>query len=158
MSASAQATQERRPRSALRAEPRPLDPAKAKYQSRPRCEATVSGSEILGESLPFDETIELEDWGNPRATPEGYKSLHASTLTDFAESWSVIAKELDWSKGWDATVSQGDHPHVYSWFSGGLLNLSYLALDRHANSTEEEQGRADLGGRAHRREGQPQAR
>ena len=68
----------------------------------------------------------------------------------------MVAKELDWYKGWDAAVTKGDHPHVYKWFSGGRLNLSYLALDRHANSSRKNKVAVDMGGRAPRRSRQPQ--
>ena len=35
-------------------------------------------------------------------------------------------------------LTRGEYPHVYTWFGGGLLNLSQLALDRHASSKREK--------------------
>ena len=49
-------------------------------------------------------------------------------------SGSALARELEWSRTWDTVLSAGDHPHVYGWFRGGRLNLSNLALDRHAKT------------------------
>jgi acetyl-CoA synthetase len=90
--------------------------------------------EILGESLPLDETIEVPAWEGPRIDVAGYKALHAASVAHFEEHWAKVAGELEWSRGWDQVVSKGAHPHVYRWFPGGTLNISQLALDRHVRS------------------------
>jgi acetyl-CoA synthetase len=94
----------------------------------------VSGSEILGESLPFDEMIVLDDWKNYQEDAGAYNALHSASISDFAKHWEKVAKELEWYRGWGSVVTKGDYPHVYKWFSGGRINLCNLALDRHAKS------------------------
>ena len=94
----------------------------------------MSNPEILGESLPLDETIEVPDWQGPRIDVDTYKALHAKSLSQASERWESLARELEWSRTWDSVISPGEHPHVYKWFSGGKLNISNLALDRHART------------------------
>ncbi|MDA4135298.1 MAG: AMP-binding protein, partial [Thaumarchaeota archaeon] len=94
----------------------------------------MSGSEILGESLPFDEMVELNDWKNYQVDPNAYKAIHAASVSDSAKHWENIAKELEWYGPWESVVKKGDHPHVYKWFAGGKINLCNLALDRHART------------------------
>ncbi|WP_298884185.1 propionyl-CoA synthetase [uncultured Bradyrhizobium sp.] len=66
-----------------------------------------------------------------------YHEVHARSLADPEGFWAEAAKEIDWieppKKIFDA--SQG----VYGrWFTGGVVNTCYNALDRHV-----ELGRAD---------------
>jgi len=88
-------------------------------------------TEILGESLPFDERIELLNWAYRKIDLKAYRASHASSIKDSATQWERVAKELVWQRPWDKVLSVGDHPHVAKWFEGGALNLSQLALDRH---------------------------
>jgi acetyl-CoA synthetase len=90
--------------------------------------------EILGESLPLDEFVEVPDWQGPRSDIGSYKALHAKSLLGSGAQWEKLAKELEWSRDWDSVVSPTGHPHVYEWFRGGSLNLSNLALDRHVRT------------------------
>ncbi|MGA2198547.1 MAG: acetate--CoA ligase [Nitrososphaerales archaeon] len=94
----------------------------------------MSNHEILGESLPLDETIEVPAWKGPRTDAASYKVLHAESVAHARERWESLAKELEWFKSWDSVVSLGEHPHIYKWFSGGTLNISNLALDRHVRN------------------------
>lgn len=87
--------------------------------------------EILGESLPFEETIELPNWVHRRIDLKGYRAAHAASVRDAEAQWGRVAEELSWQRPWRAVLSEGEYPHVAKWFSGGLLNLSQLALDRH---------------------------
>src|SRR5438128_5430980 len=66
-----------------------------------------------------------------------YHEVHARSLADPEGFWAEAAKEIDWiappKRIFDP--SQG----VYGrWFSGGVVNTCYNALDRHV-----ERGRAD---------------
>ncbi len=88
-------------------------------------------TEILGESLPFDERIELPNWSERSVDVKRYQAMHASSVEGAAAQWDSVARELPWSKPWDKVMATGDHPHVTKWFPGGRLNLSHLALDRH---------------------------
>jgi len=88
-------------------------------------------TEILGESLPFEERIELPNWVHRRVSVKDYRASHALSVKDATGQWDRVAKELVWQRPWDKVLSAGDHPHVSKWFEGGALNLSQLALDRH---------------------------
>src|SRR5580658_1229672 len=88
-------------------------------------------TEILGESLPFEERIELPNWAYRKVGVEEYRASHAASIKDAAGQWEGVAKELVWQRPWDEVLSAGDHPHVSKWFAGGALNLCQLALDRH---------------------------
>ncbi len=84
---------------------------------------------ILGEPLPYEDRI--RGVGSFKYVDvEEYFNLHRKTLEDFEGFWASIARELEWFKPFERVVEPGDHPYVYKWFSGGLINISYLALDR----------------------------
>jgi acetyl-CoA synthetase len=87
--------------------------------------------EILGESLPFDERIVLPNWAGKKVSVRAYREFHATSVKRSAAQWEGLARELPWIKPWTKVISSGDHPYVTKWFSGGALNLSQLALDRH---------------------------
>lgn len=95
----------------------------------------MSNPEILGESLPFDEKIELPGWAKVNTSVSDYEAYLKKTVAGSEAHWAGVAKELEWFRGWDSVLSREEYPHVYHWFGGGLLNLSYLALDRHARSS-----------------------
>ncbi len=86
---------------------------------------------FLGEALPFDEKIELENWKHRHVSVETYMAYHKATVRDLEKYWESIAKELEWFSHWERVLSKGEYPHVYIWFKGGKINLSYLCLDRH---------------------------
>ncbi|MCK1425099.1 propionyl-CoA synthetase [Bradyrhizobium sp. 180] len=66
-----------------------------------------------------------------------YHEVHARSLADPEGFWAEAAKEIDWieppKRIFDAT--QGTYGR---WFTGGVVNTCYNALDRHV-----ERGRAD---------------
>jgi acetyl-CoA synthetase len=95
---------------------------------------SVSNPEILGESLPLDETVEVPAWSGPRIDVASYMKLHAKSVSESEKQWESLANELEWSHKWDSVITPGGFPHVYRWFAGGTLNLSQLALDRHART------------------------
>lgn len=72
-------------------------------------------------SLPFNEKVFpikvlKDEWEKSIKNPE--------------EFWAEKAKAIDWFKTWDK-VLDGSNPPFYKWFAGGVLNISYNALDRH---------------------------
>jgi acetyl-CoA synthetase len=93
----------------------------------------ADGTEILGESLPFEERVELPSWADKNVDVEDYRQAHKTSVKDYEKQWDAVAAELDWQKRWDTVVSAGEHPHVARWFHGGRLNISHLALDRHVD-------------------------
>lgn len=94
--------------------------------------------EILGEPLPFDEKVDLPEWTGEKTDIASYKAFQAETVRNNLATWEAVAKELHWFGPWRSVLTKGQYPHVYRWFDGGLLNLSFLALDRHLASSGEK--------------------
>ncbi|MCS7142741.1 MAG: acetate--CoA ligase [Aigarchaeota archaeon] len=92
------------------------------------------GPEVLGEQLPFEERITLDNWAHRNISIDAYKEIHRLSLKDNERFWLSIARELDWFTPPTKILEGGDHPHVYKWFADGLLNLSYLCVDRHVRT------------------------
>ena len=66
-----------------------------------------------------------------------FASAYQRSMTDRNAFWAEAADGIDWDRKWD-TVLDDSNPPFYRWFSGGMLNTCYNALDRHV-----ENGRAD---------------
>lgn len=71
-------------------------------------------------SLP----VELKYWPIKR-----YLDIYQKSLDDIEEFWENEARKLEWFRTWDK-VLEWDPPFA-KWFPGGLLNASYLCVDRH---------------------------
>ncbi len=61
-----------------------------------------------------------------------YQELYARSMEDPAAFWADEARKLEWFRPWE-TVLEWDPPYA-RWFVGGLLNASYLCVDRHVRS------------------------
>jgi len=72
------------------------------------------------ESLP----VELKYWPIKR-----YKDIYRKSLDEMEEFWAQEARKLEWFRTWDR-VLDWDSPFA-KWFPGGMLNASYLCIDRH---------------------------
>ncbi len=71
-------------------------------------------------SLP----VELKYWPQKR-----YMDIYKKSLDDIEEFWAQEARKLEWLRTWDR-VLDWDSPFA-KWFPGGMLNASYLCVDRH---------------------------
>ena len=77
--------------------------------------------------------------------PEGFTekalisddSVHEQAASDPDAWWAEQAGALDWFEEWDQVLDDSEAP-FYKWFTGGKLNASHNALDRHV-----EDGRGD---------------
>lgn len=67
-----------------------------------------------------------------------YQEIYDRSLRDPAGFWAEAAEDIDWIDRWD-TVLDDSRPPFYRWFSGGSLNTSYNALDRHVERGRGEQ-------------------
>ena len=65
------------------------------------------------------------------------ESVHEEAARDPEGWWAEQAGALDWFERWDTVLDESEAP-FYKWFTGGRLNASYNALDRHV-----EAGRGD---------------
>jgi acetyl-CoA synthetase len=65
------------------------------------------------------------------------ESEYDEAEADGVEWWAKQADALDWQQRWDTVLDESEAP-FYKWFTGGKLNASENALDRHV-----EAGRGD---------------
>lgn len=66
-----------------------------------------------------------------------YQSAYAQSMADPNEFWGKAAKLVNWDKN-PKVILDDSNPPLYRWFSDGMLNTCYNALDRHVID-----GRAD---------------
>lgn len=66
-----------------------------------------------------------------------YSSEYQRSIDHPEQFWSEKASQLDWFRA-PSTILQKDENGIERWFSDGVLNTSYLALD-----SQVEQGRGD---------------
>src|ERR687895_73118 len=67
----------------------------------------------------------------------GDMSAHEEAAGDPEGWWAKQAEALHWFEQWDTVLDESEAP-FYKWFTGGKVNASYNALDRHV-----EAGRGD---------------
>ena len=67
-----------------------------------------------------------------------YQETYDRSLRDPAGFWAEAAEGIDWYERWN-TVLDDSQPPFFRWFSGGSLNTSYNALDRHVDAGRGEQ-------------------
>jgi acetyl-CoA synthetase len=65
------------------------------------------------------------------------RSVREEAARDPEAWWAKQAEALDWFEKWDTVLDESNAP-FYRWFTGGKLNASHNALDRHV-----EAGRGD---------------
>jgi acetyl-CoA synthetase len=63
----------------------------------------------------------------------GDESEHEAAAGDPQAWWAKQAEALDWAETWDQVLDDSNAP-FYKWFTGGKLNASYNALDRHVDA------------------------
>ncbi len=66
-----------------------------------------------------------------------YQSYYLRSIQDPVGFWGEAAQDLHWDRLWDNVLDDLNKP-FYRWFTGGIINTCYNALDRHV-----ENGRAD---------------
>jgi propionyl-CoA synthetase len=59
-----------------------------------------------------------------------YAEIYQQSLNDPEVFWGTVAKDLHWHKTWDKVLDESAKPSP-RWFSGGMFNTCYNALDRH---------------------------
>lgn len=66
-----------------------------------------------------------------------YTEAYEASLKDPDAFWGAAAEECHWYKKWDKVLDDSNKP-FYRWFTGGVVNTCYNALDYHV-----EQGKGD---------------
>jgi len=67
-----------------------------------------------------------------------YKAIYERSLNDPEGFWGTAAQAIYWDKTWDKVLDDSRVP-FYRWFSGGLLNTCYNAVDRHVEAGRGQQ-------------------
>ncbi|MES9830008.1 MAG: propionyl-CoA synthetase [Candidatus Thiodiazotropha sp.] len=62
-----------------------------------------------------------------------YAEIYQQSLNDPEVFWGTVAKGLHWYKNWDKVLDESAKPSP-RWFSGGMFNTCYNALDRHVEA------------------------
>jgi len=63
---------------------------------------------------------------------KGYIDLQRNAISNIESFWEKEASKLEWFKHWDK-VLEWEEPFA-KWFVGGMLNASYLCVDKHLYS------------------------
>ena len=61
-----------------------------------------------------------------------YQAVYARAAGDPEGFWAAAAEALHWERRWDR-VFDDRRPPFYRWFTGGVLNTCYNALDFHVD-------------------------
>ena len=67
-----------------------------------------------------------------------YDEAYARSLRDPEGFWGAAAEDIHWERRWDRVLDDS-RPPFYRWFTGGVLNTCYNALDRHVERGRGEQ-------------------
>ena len=67
-----------------------------------------------------------------------YDEVYRSSIEDPAEFWAAAARDIDWIRQ-PEVILDDTNPPFYRWFTGGVLNTCYNALDRHADGGRGDQ-------------------
>jgi acetyl-CoA synthetase len=86
-------------------------------------------------SLPFNDRV-YPGKMDKSAQPSLVKAEWEKSIKNPQEFWAEKAKAIDWFKTWDKVLDDSNRP-FYKWFAGGVLNISYNALDRHLNTPKK---------------------
>ena len=76
-----------------------------------------------------------------------YEEAYAKSMNDPDAFWGEAAEDCHWYKKWDKVLDDSNKP-FYRWFTGGVCNTCYNALDLHV-----ENGRGDQDALAGHRDG-----
>jgi propionyl-CoA synthetase len=61
-----------------------------------------------------------------------YDEVYRRSLADPAGFWAAAAEDIYWDRRWDRVFDDA-RPPFYRWFTGGMLNTCYNALDLHVD-------------------------
>jgi propionyl-CoA synthetase len=66
-----------------------------------------------------------------------YAEVYARSMRDPDGFWGEAAEALHWERPWER-VLDASRPPFYRWFTGGLINTCYNAVDRHVDTGRGE--------------------
>src|SRR3972149_3743717 len=93
----------------------------------------INGMKIKmsGASLPFNEKIYPAN--EKISSGEKLRQEWEKSIKNPQEFWAEKAKAIDWIKPFDKVLDDSNPP-FYKWFSGGTLNITHNAVDRHVKT------------------------
>jgi propionyl-CoA synthetase len=68
----------------------------------------------------------------------GYQAVYERSMKDPESFWAEAAELIDWDRPWDK-VLDSSNASFHRWFSGGMLNTCYNAVDRHVTAGRGDQ-------------------
>jgi propionyl-CoA synthetase len=68
----------------------------------------------------------------------GYQAVYERSMKDPESFWAEAAELIDWDRPWDKVLDSSNAP-FHRWFSGGMLNTCYNAVDRHVTAGRGDQ-------------------
>jgi propionyl-CoA synthetase len=68
--------------------------------------------------------------GTMTATRTIYDDVYARSIDDHDRFWAAAAEEVYWERRWERVLDDS-RPPFYRWFTGGVLNTCYNAVDVH---------------------------
>ncbi|MFC1665052.1 propionyl-CoA synthetase [Pseudomonadota bacterium] len=69
---------------------------------------------------------------------KGYDAVYQHSIDDPEAFWGQAAEAIHWQRKWDKVLDDSDKPY-YRWFTGGVLNTCYNALDVHVENGRGQQ-------------------
>ncbi len=69
---------------------------------------------------------------------DSYDATYSRSISDPQTFWAEAAEALPWFRKWTTVLDRTRAP-FYRWFTGGLFNTCYSAVDRHAEGPRAEQ-------------------
>ena len=62
-----------------------------------------------------------------------YDQAFSQSISDPEGFWGKAAEQIHWYKKWDKVLDDSNKP-FYRWFTGGIVNTCYNAIDRHVEA------------------------
>src|SRR5256886_10490535 len=69
-----------------------------------------------------------------------YEEAYGRSMKDPEGFWARAAEAIHWEKRWDRVFDDSQKP-FYRWFTGGVLNTCYNALDLHIDRGDRKSTR-----------------
>jgi len=67
-----------------------------------------------------------------------YETMYRRSLEDPEGFWAEAAEAIHWERRWERVLDDSRKP-FYRWFTGGMLNTCYNAVDRHVEGGRAQQ-------------------
>ncbi len=105
--------------------------------------ATAKTAVLQTETRIFEPPADLVDNSNVMQwmKKKGFKTekeLRSWCSENYVEFWDEMAKDyVDWFEPYTTVMDNSDMPY-FKWFTGGKVNMTYNAVDRHAASDKKD--------------------